>query len=375
MYKYITKTLDWGVKIASVAVTGPATWIVATTLFKDVSNPTLLFIMRLAAVFLIEGVLLSNWLLLEFDKQATPQIKARYGIIALAMYAALLIIGVQHEGWVGIVFRVALFAALISSGWDTYVYTWQRANLRMDRDINNSWAIKLHSLRLSIQEAVLERTVDHVLRRAEQKSRQKVGLYTNILREELDTEKTRLFFLAMKPLLDDKFDVMIEKALELQSSDIEIATSYQRLPAKTGIRQLVAGSGSKSNPSSGIGTGIEEETKKEKRQRLSANQQRWLSVVDSLPTVFTWQDIMELSGCAKTQAFSTIKYAKDNNFIKPDAPGWYQRIVLVEEPERVETPPTADPQPTDPRYLESRGIPADQTGPLADDFSGPKDEF
>ena len=46
--------------------------------------------MRVAAVFLVEGVLLSNWLLLEFDKRATPEIKARYGLSALLMYGALL---------------------------------------------------------------------------------------------------------------------------------------------------------------------------------------------------------------------------------------------------------------------------------------------
>ena len=52
--------------------------------------------------FLIEGVLLSNWLLLEFDKGATPEIKARYGITALSMYIALLVIGWRHEGPTGL---------------------------------------------------------------------------------------------------------------------------------------------------------------------------------------------------------------------------------------------------------------------------------
>src|SRR5690348_1626979 len=122
MYKGIQKALDWGVKLASLAVTGPATWLVSAELFKDVSSPLILFMMQFAAVFLVEGVLLSNWLLLEFDKNATPEIKVRYGITALVMYAALLVIAWRHEGPTGLVFRLALLAALVGSGWDTYVY-------------------------------------------------------------------------------------------------------------------------------------------------------------------------------------------------------------------------------------------------------------
>jgi hypothetical protein len=152
-HKYVTKMLDWMVKISSLFVTAPATWIVATALFQDVQSPVLLFIMRCAAVTLVEGVLLSNWLLLEFDKQATPEIKARYGITALAMYVALLVIAWEHEGPVGLVFRIALLAALIGSGWDTYVYTWQKATARTDRDIYSSWQVRRHHRKLAIADA------------------------------------------------------------------------------------------------------------------------------------------------------------------------------------------------------------------------------
>ncbi len=161
MYRYIQKALDWGVKIASLAVTAPATWIVATRLFSDVQSPVLLFIMRFAAVFLIEGVLLSNWLLLEFDRNATPEIKARYGLTALAMYASLAIIAWEHEGPTGLVFRVALLAALIGSGWDTYVYTWQKATSRVDRSAENSGKVRRHARRLSISEAITQRNAEH----------------------------------------------------------------------------------------------------------------------------------------------------------------------------------------------------------------------
>ncbi|NDJ35391.1 MAG: winged helix-turn-helix domain-containing protein [Chloroflexi bacterium] len=161
MYKNIQKAIDWGVKIASIAITGPATWIVATELFSDIQNPLLLFFMKFSAVFLIEGVLFSNWLLLEFDKKASPEIKARYGLTALVMYAALAIIGFQHEGAVGIVFRVALLAALIGSGWDTYVYTWEKATSKVDRSVENSRRVRRHARKLAIREALLRREAQH----------------------------------------------------------------------------------------------------------------------------------------------------------------------------------------------------------------------
>jgi hypothetical protein len=161
MYKQIQKNLDWGVKIASLAVTAPATWIVASELFADVTVPVLYFIMRFAAVFLIEGVLLSNWLLLEFDVKATPEIKARYGITALAMYTALLVIAWKHEGPTGLVFRVALLAALLGSGWDTYVMTWQRATSRVDRSAEYAGKVKRHARKLSVKEAMIRRNMEH----------------------------------------------------------------------------------------------------------------------------------------------------------------------------------------------------------------------
>lgn len=160
MYRGIQKTLDWGVKVASLAITGPATWVVATQLFADIPEP-FRYLMQFSAVFLIEGVLLSNWLLLEFDKSALPEIKARYGLTALTIYTALLVIGWRHEGPTGIVFRLALLAALIGSGWDTYVYTWHRLTANVDRSPENSGKVRSHARKLAIKEAIIRREAEH----------------------------------------------------------------------------------------------------------------------------------------------------------------------------------------------------------------------
>jgi hypothetical protein len=186
MYKFIQKMLDWGVKIASLAVTGPATWDVATRLFAQVESPILLFVMRFAAVFLVEGVLLSNWLLLEFDKNATPEIKVRYGITAMTMYVALLVIAWEHEGPVGLVFRIALLAALIGSGWDTYVYTWQRMTASVDRSPENSGKVKRHARTLAIRESIMRREAEHSVTRALIEAEAHASLHhTGLYRERL----------------------------------------------------------------------------------------------------------------------------------------------------------------------------------------------
>lgn len=186
MYELVNRTLNWGIKLASLAITGPATWIVATELFRGVDSPELLFVMCFAAVFLIEGVMLSNWLLLEFDRTATPEIKARYGLTALAMYVALLVIAWQHEGPTGLVFRFALLAALIGSGWDTYVYTWQKATARADRDINATGSVRRHARRLAEQDAKLQLDYEYDQHSKDRQMQQMISdEKRNLLQEQL----------------------------------------------------------------------------------------------------------------------------------------------------------------------------------------------
>lgn len=185
MYQYIQKPLDWGVKLASLAVTGPATWQVAARLFSDIHSPALLFLMQFAAVFLVEGVLLSNWLLLEFDKQAAPEIKARYGLTALGMFVAMGVIAWEHEGPVGLVFRLALLAALVGSGWDTYVYTWQKATARVDRSVENSGKVRRHRRKAEIR--IAKRQIDDW----EQIERQRLELGKVVDSKALQLEQQR----------------------------------------------------------------------------------------------------------------------------------------------------------------------------------------
>ncbi len=278
MYKAIQKTLDWGVKIASLAVTGPATWIVATQLFADVESPVLLFAMRFAAVFLVEGVLLSNWLLLEFDKNATPEIKVRYGVTALTMYVSLLVIAWRHEGPTGIVFRVALLAALIGSGWDTYVYTWQRVTASVDRSPENSGKVKRHARNLAIREAMMRREAEHtvtaaIIRAESDASLHHTGLYADRLlaSNTLEDKAERLRLIEAEERLDGQANGKKKRLLQFtppaMGSGLRALTStsgpnFENRPLRQSILGALAEDPSYSaeNLSEQLGAGVDEIT-------------------------------------------------------------------------------------------------------------------
>lgn len=149
-----TKVLNLTIKIAGVIVTAPVTWLVAGQLFFDVSPLLIRYAVQLAAVLLVEGVLIANWSALETDKNAPPEIKTRYALTALALYIGLWLLAIQHgEGIAGIVFRLALGAALLGSGWDSYVTTFQKLTARTDKDIAAHPAVRKHWRKLAIVDA------------------------------------------------------------------------------------------------------------------------------------------------------------------------------------------------------------------------------
>lgn len=157
----INKFLAWVIKVAGAIICAPVTWLVAGELFTDIPMPARAFV-QLAAVLLVEGVFISNWLLMEYDRGAAPEIKTRYALTALGMYGGLWILAWQHgEGLAGLVFRAALGAALIGSGWDTYVTTWQRAMARADKDITATSAIRRHARKLAEQDAKQQLDYDY----------------------------------------------------------------------------------------------------------------------------------------------------------------------------------------------------------------------
>lgn len=158
MSKLVNKALDWIVKVAGICVTTPATWQVATNLFSELSPyPEAYLIVRIAAVVLVEGVMLSNWLLLETDKTALPIVKTRYALTALGMYIGMWVLALEHgEGIAGLVIRGSLLAALLGSGWNVFAETWAKLDIKTDKDVANSWSVKRHRRKAAVTIEKLE---------------------------------------------------------------------------------------------------------------------------------------------------------------------------------------------------------------------------
>lgn len=150
----VQKVLNWTVKLAGMVVCAPVTWIVAGELFIDISPVAIRYLVQFSGVLLVEGVLLSNWFMLDYDYSAAPEIKARYAATALIMYLCLWILAIYHkEGAAGIVFRTALGLALLGSGWDTYIITWQKLTSKADKDVLSDGSVKKHRRKAAIADA------------------------------------------------------------------------------------------------------------------------------------------------------------------------------------------------------------------------------
>lgn len=160
------KTLSWVIKITGVIITAPVTAVVAGELFADLWF-VLRFVMQGAAVLLVEGVFMYSWVMLEYDKQAELEYKLRHAITALVLYLGLWVLALRHgEGGAGVVFRLALGAALLGTVYDVGVYDWLRSRKRADRDIRNTRAVRKVARNLSQADAVLQLQCDSEYRQA-----------------------------------------------------------------------------------------------------------------------------------------------------------------------------------------------------------------
>jgi hypothetical protein len=140
-----SKWADWIVKIATMVLAVPASWGVADQAFADIGVP-FRYVLQVAAVSLLEGVLVSNWVLLDIRKSDSVAAKSRYVLTVWVMYGAMLAVSILHgEGVAGVVFRVAFGLALVGSTWDTLVATWERiARSVADRGVSADWRVSWH---------------------------------------------------------------------------------------------------------------------------------------------------------------------------------------------------------------------------------------
>lgn len=162
--KQLLKVVSWIVKLSVLVLQVPVTWAVAGHAFGDLGSVVYVGgwafetndILQFAAVLLADGVLAYNWIALETDSRAAPEVRARYVAGAWIQYLVMLVIAFSHgEGIVGVAFRVSFAVALAGSTWDTIARTAQR--LRAAADAGEDWRVKAYNRRVTRHEKVAQR--------------------------------------------------------------------------------------------------------------------------------------------------------------------------------------------------------------------------
>lgn len=178
------KLLDVIVKFASLAITAPVTFTLGLQVFADMGY-MLQLMLALLAVVLVEGVFLSNWLLLEEKRNNTPDQKVRYALTIIVLYFALLGVAIQHgEGWAGVTFRLALGLAIAGSTWDTITYSVRKSLDQTSKEAKVAPRVKRNMRKCNIQEAVEQRQSSLRIRKAQIKAAEEVALYNTKVEKE-----------------------------------------------------------------------------------------------------------------------------------------------------------------------------------------------
>ena len=221
----LMKFVDGLVKTATVIVTAPATWEVAA---NAVGNK---FLLQVAAVTLVEGALISFWLLLDM-KRGDPEEQGFYAFSLALLYFGLLCIGLVHgEGAAGVVFRLAMGLAIARSGWEAFSHTWRKATSNADADILTTWVVRRHARRMSRRDAILARDSESRVHRAKVLSQERVEYGKIFTKTEEQLEKLGLAFGTGDSSISNIFPYPIELArrVEMERRAKEKAQSMESL--------------------------------------------------------------------------------------------------------------------------------------------------
>jgi hypothetical protein len=154
----LEKILRYGIKIAAVMLTAPATIEVAGSLYPDALVYRL--IVQCAGLVLVEGALLLGWHMLDTESKATTGQRTLYASLAGVAYFVLWVIAWFHgEGIVGVAFRLTLGVLLAYSVSESGLMANISFKRQVDRDITKHWKVKRHRQAAEVKIAKLE--VDH----------------------------------------------------------------------------------------------------------------------------------------------------------------------------------------------------------------------
>jgi hypothetical protein len=151
----LERILRYGIKIAAVMLTAPATIEVAGSLYPDVIWQRV--IVQIAGLVLVEGALLLGWHMLDTESKATTGQRALYAVLAGVAYAVLWVIALAHgEGAVGVAFRLTLGVLLGYSVFESGLLANISFTRAVDRDITKHWRVKRHRQKAEVKIAKLQ---------------------------------------------------------------------------------------------------------------------------------------------------------------------------------------------------------------------------
>lgn len=151
----LEKILRYGIKIAAVLLTAPATIEVAGSLYPDALVYRVL--VQIAGLILVEGALLLGWHMLDTETKATTGQRGLYAVLAAVGYGVLWVIAWAHgEGAVGIAFRLTLGVLLGYSVFESGLLANISFKRQIDRDITKHWKVKRHRQAAEVKIAKLE---------------------------------------------------------------------------------------------------------------------------------------------------------------------------------------------------------------------------
>ncbi len=141
-------------KLAGVVVTSAATLEVAHAAFGDIGEPWLT-VVKVGALILIEGAFIASWLAIDTQHSAPMPMKIAWAITLIVIYAALLIIALNHgEGAAGWAFRAVLLVMILRSIYEAGVYEVLKNQRKEERNIRSSFKVRRIGRQLAKTDAI-----------------------------------------------------------------------------------------------------------------------------------------------------------------------------------------------------------------------------
>lgn len=167
----IQHIIDWVIKLATMVITIPATWTVASLVYDSRLDGFPLLLVKIAAVSVVDLVFLASIWIIEGRKGISDSEKIVNATIVWVLYFMLLFIAFENgEGLQGIIFRVAIAIYLARITQSTLAASFRRSEKEEQAGEGSSvkWLARILSFFLVMRQMISEYAVKMKLLAARQ---------------------------------------------------------------------------------------------------------------------------------------------------------------------------------------------------------------